>query len=119
MNPTQRSSDGAAAPKPPQYLDVKLAMQKMASVQRAALAGGTSRSCQRDGGLRWSADRCGRLVLGAALRGRDAGGSAPAVGRPRLLLREPGVCRMDVLALVALDKEKLGNASLVIEACDE
>ena len=40
-------------------------------------------------------------------------------GLPKLLLREPGVCRVDVLALVELAKERLANASLVIEACEE
>ena len=40
-------------------------------------------------------------------------------GLYKLLLREPGVCRVDVSALLRLDEAQLARASLVIEACDE
>ena len=40
-------------------------------------------------------------------------------GLYKLLLREPGVCRVDASALVRLDEAQLAAASLVIEACEE
>jgi hypothetical protein len=40
-------------------------------------------------------------------------------GLYKLLLREPGVCRVDVSALLRLDGPQLARASQVIEACDE
>jgi hypothetical protein len=40
-------------------------------------------------------------------------------GLYKLLLREPGVCRVDVSALLVLDEPQLAGASLIIDACDE
>jgi hypothetical protein len=40
-------------------------------------------------------------------------------GLYKLLLSEPGVCRVDVSVLVALDAARLAEASQVIAACDE
>lgn len=40
-------------------------------------------------------------------------------GLYKLLLREPGVCRVDVSALLRLDEAQLADASLVIAACEE
>jgi hypothetical protein len=59
---------------------------------------------------------CGALA--AYLLGRKYWVWTPH-GLYKLLLREPGVCRVDVSALVRLDEAQLTNASLVIEACDE
>lgn len=40
-------------------------------------------------------------------------------GLYKLLLREPGVCRVAVSALLRLDEAQLADASLVIAACEE
>jgi hypothetical protein len=40
-------------------------------------------------------------------------------GLYKLLLREPGVCRVDVSTLLALNEEQLAAASHIIDACDE
>ncbi len=40
-------------------------------------------------------------------------------GLYKLLLREPGVCRVDVSALLRLDEAQLADASLAVAACEE